>query len=168
MGELLTPLETIATLLPAFVANGSPVLLHKKGTPLDRGVLFIDGKPLLGAGKTFEGLLIGVAYGSTVALLFSAILGSFTIAVLGSLAALGGLTGDIFGAFVKRRLGLERGAPAPLLDQLDFYSGAIITLYFVGVKLDVVTVLVLAILALVLHRVTNKIAYKLKLKDVPW
>lgn len=168
MARLLTPIETIAVLLPAFVANASPVLLQKKGKPLDRGAVFIDGRPLLGAGKTFEGLLIGLAYGSTIALLFSAIIGSFSIALLGTLSSLGGLAGDILGAFVKRRLGLERGAPAPVLDQLDFYSGALIALYLAGIRLDIVTVLVLALLALILHKTTNMVAYKLRLKDVPW
>jgi CDP-2,3-bis-(O-geranylgeranyl)-sn-glycerol synthase len=36
------------------------------------------------------------------------------------LVALGAPLGDLIGSFLKRRLNLERGAPAPIIDQLDF------------------------------------------------
>lgn len=168
MGELLTPLETLLVLLPALAANGSPVLIHRRGTPIDGGRRAWDGRPLLGAGKTFEGLLLGFANGSALAALFSAATGNPNLAVWGSAAALSALLGDITAAFIKRRLGLPRGAPAPILDQLDFYAGALIGLYLAGAIVHVATAAMLAPLVVALHRATNWAAYKLKLKDVPW
>lgn len=168
MARLLTPVETLLALLPALVANGSPVLIHRRGTPIDGGRTAWDGRPLLGAGKTFEGLLLGFANGSALAALFSAATGEPGLAVWGSAAALSALLGDIAAAFIKRRLGLPRGAPAPVLDQLDFYAGALLGLYLAGAVVHAVTAALLAPAVVALHRATNWAAYKLRLKDVPW
>ena len=40
--------------------------------------------------------------------------------------AIGSLLGDLGGAFIKRRLGMERGAKAPILDQYNFIAGAML------------------------------------------
>lgn len=168
MVELLSPLHTVLVLLPALVANGSPVLLSYGGTPIDGGRKFLDGRPLLGAGKTWEGLGIGVLYGSIFAVFLASIMCSYTLLKGGIAAALGALLGDMFAAFIKRRIGLERGAPAPVLDQLDFYAGALISLYIVDIIVDPYAAAVFAPIVLVLHRLTNMAANRLKLKPVPW
>ncbi|RUM47838.1 MAG: CDP-2,3-bis-(O-geranylgeranyl)-sn-glycerol synthase [Hyperthermus sp.] len=167
MARLLTPLETILVVLPALAANGSPVLLKGRGTPLDGGRQLL-GKPLLGEGKTVEGTLLGLATGSTVALLLAALYGSLALAFMGFISSLGGLAGDIVAAFIKRRLGLRRGEPAPVLDQLDFYAGSLLALYAAGVVVDLYTALLMAPLIYVLHRATNIAAHRKGLKKVPW
>ena len=168
MAEVLSPLETLAVLLPALAANGAPVTLRGAGTPIDGGRRAWDGRPLLGPGKTYEGLLLGFAAGAALAYLLSALLGRPLIAVYGAAAALGALAGDIAAAFAKRRLGLPRGAPAPLLDQLDFYAGALVALRLAGAVAEPLTATLLAPVVVLLHRTTNMVAYRLGLKNVPW
>ena len=165
---LLDPASTVAALLPALAANGAPVLLRGQGTPLDGGRRFVDGRPLLGKGKTYEGLLAGFTAGAALAYLVSAVAGNPLYMVLGALSSLGALIGDIIGAFAKRRLGLPRGAPAPILDQLDFYSGAILALLAAGYAVDPVSAALGAPVVVLLHRATNMAAHRLGFKNVPW
>ena len=153
--------------LPALVANGSPVFV-KKGTPIDGGRHFKDGRRVLGDGKTWEGFALGIIFGWTIAydmfLLFNC---SLKVLIRGALAVVGALIGDMVASFIKRRIGLERGEPAPLLDQLDFYIGATAFMWLVD-QPPLNVVLFGALLTLVLHLSANYIAYVLGLKDVPW
>ena len=71
-------------------------------------------------------------------------------------------------SFVKRRLGLARGEPLPVIDQLDFFIAASLTLKLLGVPVTLLDVAVLAVVTYALHRATNYAAYKLGLKSVPW
>ena len=88
--------------------------------------------------------------------------------LLGFLLGAGAIFGDaVFGAFVKRRFGLPRGAPAPLLDQLDFVVGALLAASFV-VSISLTTVLVLVIFTPLAHLAVNMIGYKVGLKREPW
>jgi CDP-2,3-bis-(O-geranylgeranyl)-sn-glycerol synthase len=168
MAHMLNWLDTILVLLPALAANGAPVLLRYAGTPIDGGRLFVDGRRVLGDGKTWEGFATGSLYGSILAILISSFTCKPILAYGGILASIGAMLGDMLGAFVKRRLGLERGAPAPILDQLDFYSGSLIALYLGGIVVEPVTATLLAPLVVGLHRATNIAANRLKLKPVPW
>ena len=168
MVELLSPLATVLVLLPALVANGSPVLLRGRGHPLDMGRRFIDGRPLLGKGKTFEGLALGTLNGTTIAYFLSALAGNLLLFYAGAIASFTALLGDIAAAFIKRRLGLRRGAPAPVLDQLDFYAGALLGLYVAGYIAHPLTAAAMALPVAFMHRLTNKAAHMLGLKDVPW
>ncbi len=168
MAGVLSPLETAAALLPALAANGAPVLLRGRGTPLDGGRRWLDGRPLLGPGKTYEGLLAGFTAGAVVAYILSAAAAAPLLAPLGAAAAMGALLGDMLGAFIKRRIGLPRGAPAPLLDQLDFYAGALLALHAAGATVDPLAAALGAPLVVLLHRATNMAAYRLGLKNVPW
>lgn len=84
---------------------------------------------------------------------------------LGFLLAFGALLGDAIGSFIKRRIGIERGKSAPVLDQLDFIIVAIIlSLYMV--QLDIWIILLICVITLGIHLLTNSIAYLLGLKDV--
>ena len=168
MAQLLTIPESILAIVPALAANGAPVLLKYHGTPIDGGRRFLDGRPVLGPGKTWEGLATGVLYGSVIALLAACATCNPKLYAAGVFASIGAMLGDMLGAFIKRRLGLERGAPAPLLDQLDFYSGALLALYAAGYIVHPLVALAFAPIVVVLHRLTNMAANKLKLKPVPW
>lgn len=99
------------------------------------------------------------------------------LAALPFLLALGGLAGDVLGAFVKRRLGLPKGGKAHGLDQYDFLLGAFAVLavarprwlldtYLVGEALaGLAAVLILTPL---LHRGVNILGYRMGKKEVPW
>ncbi len=169
LAENLTKL--ILLILPAMIANGTPVVARKiygSGTPIDFGKNWLDGRPLFGPGKTWEGLLSGVITGTMFGIIEGFVFEDFRFYVYGAfLSSIGALIGDIIGSFLKRRLGIKRGEPAPILDQLDFYIGAISLLYIGGYELSLAAVLVFAPIILFLHVTTNWIAHQLKLKEVP-
>ena len=157
----------ILVYLPALVANGSATLISR-GHPLDFGKRFIDGRRILGDGKTFEGFTIGLLYATSVSLTEALAAKATCLAVYGVAAGLGALLGDILGSFIKRRVGLERGARAPLLDQLDFLIGAYLATTTVGYIPPLLYAVLFAILVYGLHRATNYAAYRLGIKQVPW
>lgn len=152
--------------LPALVANGSAPFV-KKGTPIDFKKNFLDGRRILGDGKTFEGLLIAVTFGTTVGIILAKFF-SFKWIYISFFESLLAMIGDMIGAFIKRRLGLERGARALGLDQLDFIFGATLGLLIMRVALNFIEFIFILVIAFVLHVFTNNIAYRLKIKSVPW
>ncbi len=145
--------------LPAYVANTLPGIFGG-GMPLDLNRKFIDGRPLLGKGVTIRGTITGIAGGTVVGALQGNV-------VLGFLLSTGALTGDAVSSFLKRRAGLERGAPVPLLDQLNFVVGALVFASFAApVPLDYIAVLL--VVTPVGHLAVNRLGYLLRIKDVPW
>ena len=85
--------------------------------------------------------------------------------LIGFLLGFGALLGDAIGSFLKRRLGIGRGKPAPILDQLDFLIVALILVSFV-VKLNWLFVVIAIVMTLVIHLIANTGAYLLGMKDV--
>jgi CDP-2,3-bis-(O-geranylgeranyl)-sn-glycerol synthase len=159
--------EGLVAIIPAMFANATPVVARGR-RPIDGGLRFIDGRRLLGDGKTWEGLIAGLAAGVTVALLLAIALDNILVAYVGTLTSIGAMAGDIAASFIKRRLGMERGAPAPVLDQLNFYIGAIAVLLIAGYTITPTMFITLAVISGLAHITANMIAYKLKLKNVPW
>ena len=80
---------------------------------------------------------------------------------------MGAILGDAIGSFIKRRLGIEKGRPAPLLDQLDFVFGALLLASLIT-RIQMKTIIILVVLTPFGHLMVNLIGYWLKLKDVPW
>ncbi|MCL5788615.1 MAG: CDP-2,3-bis-(O-geranylgeranyl)-sn-glycerol synthase [Candidatus Marsarchaeota archaeon] len=173
---------TLFYMLPALVANASPVLLGP-GHPVDFGRVMGDGRRVFGDGKTFEGLVLGLSAGVFIGVSEATFWAPQAFAVYAAALSAGALLGDLAGAFVKRRLGLRRGAPAPLLDQLDFVLGAYLVsaaasaasgsgfrvfgdVLPLSTQLDVV--LTSLYLVPLLHLATNAAAFRLKLKPNPW
>ncbi len=111
-------LEPFVWILPAYFSNASATLSKylKKRHPIDFGREW-KGFRVLGDGKTWEGFFTGVSIGTAVGFLLGDVYTGF-------LLSLGAMLGDLIGSFLKRRMGLERGEEAPLLDQLDFLVGA--------------------------------------------
>ncbi len=166
-------------MLPAYVPNSSAVLLSGK-TPVDFGRYFIDGRRIFGPGKTFRGIIGGTLSGIAVGLLLQLIKGSTHIGVpsfepisVVVTLSLGAMLGDLVMSFFKRRLGLARGSPLPVADQLDFVVGAWVLTYiffsdwFVRNFTPSIIVIIL-ILSPLLHFVVNLIGYKLGKKKEPW
>lgn len=85
----------------------------------------------------------------------------------GFLLSFGALLGDLVGSFMKRRLSLERGQPAPFLDQLDFVVGAL-ALSFIEFIPQIEIIIALLVFTPIIHLTANIIGYKLKLKKEPW
>lgn len=154
-------------ILPAYVANGTPVVLGG-GAPIDGGKKFIDGRPIFGAGKTIRGFLAGLVAGSLVGLVQTILANqSCTYVLVGVLLAAGALVGDLLGSFVKRRLNIARGAAAPGLDQLGFLVLAILFASPLVVP-SVEILIILLIITPLIHLATNYGGYKLGLKERPY
>jgi len=152
-------------IIPAYVANGMPVLFGG-GQPLDLGKSFFDGERIFGINKTTRGFISGILLGSLVSLIMELILMGGLL-VLGILAALGSLLGDLCGSFLKRRLGLKPGSPLPLIDQLDFVIGALVVTYPLY-NFSIEMILLVLFMTPPIHITANAIAYALKLKDAFW
>lgn len=173
--------KTIWLLLPAYTPNNFAVVFGG-GTPLDFGKNFIDGKRILGDGKTIRGFVAGVFGGILVAHLQLLIERAFGFQIysklqyhqflqLVSLLAFGAMAGDSLGSFIKRRFGVERGRCFPILDQLTFlliaYAFASLSPAF-GYLFTPEIILIGIVITPLLHLAVNVVAYVLKLKEVPW
>ena len=84
----------------------------------------------------------------------------------------GAMLGDVLGSFIKRRFGFPRGKSFPVLDQLDFIAGVmLLSLPFTLLggsffQVHVVYIIVIIVLTPFIHRIINKLAFRLKIKDV--
>ncbi|MDI3482607.1 MAG: CDP-2,3-bis-(O-geranylgeranyl)-sn-glycerol synthase [Candidatus Methanomethylophilaceae archaeon] len=173
--------------LPALLPNSAAVLFGG-GTPIDMGRSW-RGRRILGDGKTWTGFIGGAAAGIALGLI---LIGVAVLAgwednggfgpidqALGVITALsiGSLLGDMLGSFIKRRLGIPRGAKFPILDQYDFLIGAFIIVgicypqwlynsYLDGWRL--LALLTLLVATPLLHRLMNILGYRMGKKEVPW
>jgi len=171
-------LMLLILVLPAYLANASPVILGG-GAPVDLGRKFFDGRRIFGDGKTWRGLIGGIAIGTlTGALLAFLVLGSpYSVYVSSAdyikaafIMSCGALFGDLAGSFVKRRTGMKPGRPYLLLDQLPFIIFALLFLAALNLlpPLTALDWLIILVATLVLHPATNWMAHKLGWKKVPW
>lgn len=161
-------LYPIIFILPAWVANGAPVIFGG-GTPLDFGRKFM-GKPIFGKHKTVRGTFSGIAAGIIVALLEYPFLSYMLL--IGVMLSLGTIVGDLLGSFIKRRLALKESHDFPIMDQYLFFVVALLFAFPFAFPSNhfpnIVGIVVLVILTGVLHRLTNMLAYMAKIKKVPW
>jgi len=163
--NIIDVLHVIYFMLPAYLANMS-ALVFGGGKPLDMGVALANGKRLIGDGATWRGTGAGTCVGLIVGGLQGFISGSVLAGALtGLLLGLGALLGDAAGSFIKRRIGIERGRPAPILDQLDFVFGALL-LVSPLVNLPLYYIVLIMVITVVLHLSANIVAYLMGMKDV--
>lgn len=160
-------------LLPIYVSNACAMLLGGK-TPIDFGKNFFDGRPLLGKGKTFKGTIFGIGAGIIIAAAINGLLSKQTMlyysnhyVLITSILVVLAILGDMIGSFIKRRLNIERGQPVLLLDQLDF---VIVPMIFLWSQkfISFTEIIIVLIITLFVHKLANYIAFKFKLKRVPW
>ena len=154
----------IAFILPAWVANGAPVIFGG-GKPVDFGMR-IGGRRIFGNHKTVRGLVAGLAAGFMAAYVISLFLPP--LLVTGIALAIGTHAGDLFGSFVKRRLDKKEGASWALFDQYLFLAFALLFALPFGSLPGLIGIAVIVALTGVLHKATNMMAHKAKIKDVPW
>lgn len=173
-------------MLPAYLANVS-ALAFGGGAPVDFNRNFTDGRRLLGNGVTWRGTIIGILIGTGIAVIqgivfmyygdvFTLLPGWVTIEglvptsfaqwiLLGISLSTGALIGDAVGSFIKRRIKIGRGEPAPILDQLDFVVGAVLFASLV-VTIPLNLIVLIIIISAFLHLFANIIAYFTGVKDV--
>lgn len=159
-------------LIPMYLANATAMLLGG-GIQLDLKKKFFDERELFGKGKTWRGSIAGIAAGMLGAILLFYVLNSFTLMLTqnylfyGTLLSIGAILGDIAGSFLKRRLNIAQGKPTFPLDQLDFVFGGLLLggIYFIPTLLELAVIVVFTV---IVHKMANFIAFKIKLKKVPW
>lgn len=185
-------LRALWYMLPAYVANPSAVIFKGK-IPMDLGRKFVDGRRLLGDGKTWRGFFGGILGGCLIGLIQNIIAYSFPneifppfgrfgnswtylglSMVVVMILSIGSMTGDAAGSFIKRRIGLERGEKGYLLDQWPFVVFSFLFAYvffpnfFVHAFWNLPAFITIFILTPMLHRIVNILGYKLGRKEVPW
>nr|WP_295162842.1 CDP-2,3-bis-(O-geranylgeranyl)-sn-glycerol synthase [uncultured Methanobrevibacter sp.] len=178
---LIACVTTLYFILPAYFSNGGG-LVFGGGLPVDFGKSDSKGNRWIGDGVTWRGLIggtiIGIITGAVQGYFGPQIIAEFGDYIItpiitnipegiliGFLLGFGALLGDAIGSFLKRRLGIGRGKPAPILDQLDFLIVALILVSFV-VKLNWLFVVIAIVMTLVIHLIANTGAYLLGMKDV--
>jgi len=160
--------------LPSYIANATPVVSVKligRSTPLDMGLYAWDNRRILGDGKTIEGLISGIAVGTLIGLSICSLMDVFRSIVEPFVLSIGAMAGDILGSFIKRRIGIERGKPLPIIDQLGFLLSSLFFSYVIyglprWARLDILAILL--VITFFLHIATNYIAYLLHLKGRPY
>jgi len=113
----MQPILILQLLILLMLANGTPVLAKRVfgnflSQPLDAGVAFVDGRPLLGRSKTIRGIVLSILVTTVLARLIGM---DFAI---GFLAATAAMAGDLFSSFLKRRMNLPPSSRAVGLDQI--------------------------------------------------
>jgi len=165
-------------ILPAYAANAFPVVFGG-GLAIDRGKKLWDGKPVFGSHKTVRGFVAGFIAGVLISVVQAGVLPYISFpefllpfqfnALIGSMIALGALFGDLVHSFIKRRMGLVEGSPLPVADQIDFVVGAVLfSLLVSAFPPPLLTVILVLVITLPIHLLTNIIAYVLGLKKTPW
>lgn len=165
--------------IPAYMANAF-AFLFGGGKPIDCGRNFLDGRRILGDGKTVRGLFSGIIFGTLGGILITIVIYylnfldvNYYFLLFSFIVATGAILGDITGAFIKRRVGLNRGAPVPGLDQLNFILLALALAYIFTSLIPIfkITLLIFAIVLIVTpfaHIISCILAYKTGKKREPW
>lgn len=148
------------------VANTAPLVAKRLFgprwlAPLDGGLIFFDGRPLLGSSKTIRGLVAAV----TTTALGASLLG--VPATVGALLGGGAMLGDAIASFIKRRLGVAPSGRATGLDQIP---EALLPLLMLKTVLGLTFVQIVAITLafFVLEIPLAWISHRLGLRDQPY
>ncbi len=148
------------------VANSAPIVAKRLlgdrwAAPLDFGLNFFDGRPLLGPGKTIRGVVAAVVATAPAA---------WALGIspqLGALIGVVSMAGDALASFVKRRL---RVAPSGRATGLDQVPESLLPLLAVQGQLDLSMAQILAISAafFVLEIPLARWAFRLGLRERPY
>ncbi len=180
MWILAAILHALYYISPAYCANAFAVFGF--GSPVDGGRSW-RGRRLLGNGKTWSGLAIGLAAGTFFGLMWFFLSQSGPLAetyyatfdfrmtdpLFGLYLAAGAMAGDLLGSFLKRRAGVPRGHPVWGLDQLDFVLGGLFfAMLFAPGFIILAELAALLAITPTFHLVGNQIAYLTRRKSVRW
>jgi CDP-2,3-bis-(O-geranylgeranyl)-sn-glycerol synthase len=174
-------LASLYYFLPAYFANMSPNLLKKINplkTPVDFNKKF-RGKLIFGHHKTWGGLIIASLIGVLTFYLqtllyqysffqkYSLINYTEYSLWLGFLLGFGAIFGDLIKSFFKRRYNRKPGQPWVPFDQLDFVIGAFLFSFILYIP-PAFTIVVVIIASPILHIITNRLGYYLKINKSKW
>lgn len=153
-------------LLLIVVANGAPILSAAllgdwAAWPVDGGRLWYDGRPLLGASKTWRGALFAVTAATTMAALLELPL------VVGFQIGVFTMVGDFLSSFCKRRLNLPPSSMALGLDQIP---ESLLPLLMVRQQFDLNGFMILETVTafIVIELLLSQILYRLHIRNRPY
>jgi len=148
------------------IANGTPVFASKLfgerfAYPLDAGLLFVDGRPLLGPSKTVRGLVLALLMTTLLAPLLG-----FDWAI-GLIVGACAMLGDLVSSFSKRRLGRATSSQVLGLDQIPESLFPLLGVQQrLGLQVWDIALLVGAFIALEL--LLSRLLYRLGIREQPY
>ena len=184
---LLYIISCIYFFIPAYIANASPPLantfniLNRFNKPIDKEKM-LGGIRLLGSHKTWRGVICefiictflfqlivfinnyyNLPFMDTIGINTS-VISSWTIGIM---LSIGIIFGDVFFAFIKRRLRLKPGTAFIPFDQTNYVIGAFLFIQpFLNLSFYFWTVLFL--LTFLIHILFNRVGYNLGLHKAKW
>ena len=185
--DYLYILAVIYFFLPALAANATPPLantfniLNGLNKPVDGGRQ-INGMPILGSHKTWRGVVCEIFACTLFTVLFIWLnnyynwniyshigldINSINGWLFGLLLSIGIVFGDIFFAFVKRRLRLRPGVAFIPFDQTNYVIGSFIFVQPL-INLPIKFWLTLFLLTFFIHILSNRVGYNLGLHKAKW
>lgn len=156
----------LKVLLLALVANGAPILGKRLlgerwSLPLDGGLRFVDGRPLLGPSKTVRGLMLSVL----ACLLVAPALGFSWL--LGLTFGAATMAGDALSSFLKRRVDVPSSGRFRGLDQIP---EILLPLWLCKgqLGLDWWSILLLVLLFSAASLAVSRLMFRLGVRDHPY
>jgi CDP-2,3-bis-(O-geranylgeranyl)-sn-glycerol synthase len=145
-------------MLPAYIGNIIPIFV--KNIPIFPSPVH---NRLFGNHKTWRGLVIGIIGAGIIALL------QIRPLWYGLVLGTGNFTGDLCGAFIKRRLGIPPGGKNLLIDALPSPTIAVLFAWAAGFyTLSVIQTIFILLATIPLHIFFNALWYRIKCKSSPW
>lgn len=148
------------------LANSAPVLArHLFGDtwqqPIDAGLVWRDGRRVLGRSKTWRGLFAAIAMCALAAPLLGV---PWQLGMQSGALAMGG---DLVASFIKRRIGLAPGERAPRLDSVP---EALLPVLVLRTSLSLSWLQVALVVAgfVLVVRLASPLLYSLRLRSRPW
>jgi CDP-2,3-bis-(O-geranylgeranyl)-sn-glycerol synthase len=168
---MVSLLQVLYLMIPAYVANMAPPLLAKYSpwnAPMDFG-LSLDGVRVFGDHKTWAGFVVGVLAALIVGTAMFHIYWPFEFSGIGwsLLVAIGALTGDSVKSFFKRRVGVSPGSLWIPFDQIDYTVGAL-ALGSIILFPGWMNAFLVVFLGAFGHIAVNHIGYWLGVREVKW
>lgn len=158
-------MTSLSLFLLLLVANGGPILARlvlreRFAAPLDGGRVLADGQRLLGASKTWRGLVSAILLGTLCAPLLG------LAWQIGALVGACAMLGDALSSLVKRRLGMPSGAMAPGLDHIpESLLPLLVCRPLLGLSWTQIVLLSLAFM--IANLVLSRLGYRLGLREHP-
>jgi len=161
----MTP-ELLPLLLLIIIANGAPILIRwllNDGFNLavDFGQKLPDNNPLFGSSKTWRGILSALLATTTAAWLLN------HSPETGMLVAIYAIVGDLCSSFIKRRLSMQPGNMALLLDQVpeSLFPAFMLKEVF---NLDISAIILLVLIFIIIELLLSHILYKYGVRKKPY
>lgn len=162
----MEPSAIAVVLLLLAVANGAPVVVARLlggrwAHPLDGGMIWPDGRPVLGRSKTVRGLVASLAMTAGAAPVVG------LTATDGFAFAAAAMAGDLVASFVKRRMGL---APSSMATGLDQVPESLLPCFVLAERLRLSWVDIIAITGLfwIGELILSRLLFRLGIRDRPY